>query len=496
MKNTSILGMTNLEAKAFFLKEDSYCNFDLPDYFSFEKMLSNVDVMLGGQSILNHTTGVNPKKLDDVNYVVLNNKDGAYSWRRMELIHPALYVSLVNLITEESNWDLILKRFETFKTAKINCLSIPISSSSKKVDKAEQILSWWVGIEQASIKNSLDYDYLIQTDLSDCYGAIYTHSIAWALHDKKKSKESDGKTLLGDKIDILIRAMRNGQTNGIPQGSVLMDFVAEMVLGHLDFLISQKIGSKEKFKILRYRDDYRIFVLDLSVGQNILKVISESVEDFGFKLNAFKTHISKYVISDSIKKDKLDWLLGIKADENLQKHLLLIHQHAFKHSNTGSLNRALADYHKRIINLPKIDTAEIQLSIIVDIAFNNPKTYPISSAIISKLLSTIKNKKIKTQIIQKIQKKFSKIPNTGHMEIWLQRVTYSINPGLTFNEKLCQLVVTGNADIWNSSWIGPKTIKSAINPKKIINRTKLKSIEPVIQTKEVNFFASVNYLDS
>jgi hypothetical protein len=34
--------------------------------------------------------------------------------------------------------------------------------------------------------------------------------------------------------------MRHGQTNGIPQGSVLMDFIAEMVLGYADTLITKK----------------------------------------------------------------------------------------------------------------------------------------------------------------------------------------------------------------------------------------------------------------
>jgi hypothetical protein len=32
--------------------------------------------------------------------------------------------------------------------------------------------------------------------------------------------------------------MNNGQTNGIPQGSVLMDFIAEMVLGYIDECLS------------------------------------------------------------------------------------------------------------------------------------------------------------------------------------------------------------------------------------------------------------------
>ena len=47
--------------------------------------------------------------------------------------------------------------------------------------------------------------------------------------------------MIGNAIDRRIQDMRGGQTNGIPQGSVLMDFVAEMVLGYIDFKLSEKI---------------------------------------------------------------------------------------------------------------------------------------------------------------------------------------------------------------------------------------------------------------
>uniref|UniRef100_UPI0037C16985 RNA-directed DNA polymerase n=1 Tax=Flavobacterium sp. TaxID=239 RepID=UPI0037C16985 len=442
MKNTPLLKMAPAEAREFLLKESSYCNFDLPEYFSFNKLLKGVDVVLNKKSINDFFHKNNPpKNHEDVNYIILNNKDGRYGWRPMELIHPALYVALVDLITEESSWKIICNRFKEFERPQINCLSIPVKSATAKADQAEQVLNWWAGVEQESIKLSTEYEHLIQIDLSDCYGSIYTHAIAWALHGKQAAKKNkDGHVyMLGNEIDKLIRHMRNGQTNGIPQGSVLMDFIAEMLLGYLDLEISKNIISKEKYRIIRYRDDYRIFVNDLSFGKQIVKIISECAEDAGLKLNSSKTHISENIVTDSIKRDKLDWLMSIKGDENLQKHLLLIHQHSHRHPNTGSIVHALTDFYKKILDKNKIEDAETQIAIAVDISFHNPKTYPITAAIISKLLSTIKSKKSKGQIIRKIKNKFSKIPNTGHMELWLQRVTYPLNPGLTYNEKLCKL---------------------------------------------------------
>ncbi|WP_258286665.1 RNA-directed DNA polymerase, partial [Escherichia ruysiae] len=66
---------------------------------------------------------------------------------------------------------------------------------------------------------------------------------------------------LGDQIDYALRQMQWGQTNGIPQGSALMDFIAEIVLGYADELLGQRLESENinDYHIIRYRDDYRIF---------------------------------------------------------------------------------------------------------------------------------------------------------------------------------------------------------------------------------------------
>ena len=43
----SILELTHDEALQYFLKQESYCNFDLPEYFQFEKILSTANTLLG-----------------------------------------------------------------------------------------------------------------------------------------------------------------------------------------------------------------------------------------------------------------------------------------------------------------------------------------------------------------------------------------------------------------------------------------------------------------
>src|SRR5271170_1438876 len=47
----SILEMTNVHARTFLLKPESYCNLDLPIYFQFGKLLSAVSKELLGKPL-------------------------------------------------------------------------------------------------------------------------------------------------------------------------------------------------------------------------------------------------------------------------------------------------------------------------------------------------------------------------------------------------------------------------------------------------------------
>jgi len=216
------------------------------------------------------------------------------------------------------------------------------------------VLRWWQAIEQRSIELALDYNVLIHADISDCYGAMYTHAIAWALHTKSVAKKNrHDSSLLGNVIDRRIQDMRQGQTNGIPQGAVLMDFIAEMVLGYADTIIDQSIQETgiTDYRILRYRDDYRIFSRSIVDGETILKCIAESLVELGFKLNTQKTKIETDVINGSIKEDKQTWLSSVQRNKNLEKHLIIIRNHGVKFLNSGSLQTALSEYLNRVVTL-------------------------------------------------------------------------------------------------------------------------------------------------
>jgi len=501
-----ILDFSYADARKFLLKEESYYNFDLPKYFVFKELLEQISQEIE-EKPLSHYYGTSkasgkekatrPCDYENVNHRFLNNKDGKFAWRPLQLIHPAIYVSLVHTISKEGNWNVIVSRMEEFsRNPKIKCLSLPVESDDEQSDKATTVSNWWHSVEQRSIELALKYQYVVHTDISECYGSLYTHSIAWALHTREAAKNNrKDKNLIGNVIDSYIQDMSFGQTNGIPQGSVLMDFIAEIVLGYADLELSQKINNTSivDYEILRYRDDYRIFTNNPQDGNLIVKLLTEILVDLGLKLNSQKTFASNHVVTDSIKQDKLDWIKSQKNIANLQGYLLLIHDLSSKYPNSGSLNKALDKFFARIKKLKNNrNDVLVLISILVDIMFKNPRIYPIGAAILSKFLSLINSSDEKGEILNAVISKFRLLPNIGYLEIWIQRIVLKTGHEIKFEESICRKLNDANVSLWNSDWLNNNPLKQLITNCSIVEKTIIEEMDEVIEEEEVRLFGSKN----
>jgi hypothetical protein len=490
-----VLKMTNEEAREYYMSPKRYCTFDLPSYIDFSKVLIEADKYIkDGNGHRNGSKKV--RELDDVNYRLLANKDGSYAWRPLQIIHPVLYVELINIITNKTNWETLVDKFSKFKSNEnISCCSIPAKGSDSKNQNEISILSWWQNIEQASIRLSLEYKYLTTTDITDCYGALYTHTVAWAIHTKEtaKQKRSDND-MFGNKIDKILQDMQNGQTNGIPQGSAVSDLIAEIVLGYADELLTKylkdlKEATINKYKILRYRDDYRIFTQTAEDGKVILLYLTKALEELNLKLNTNKTHITDHLILGSIKPDKLYWNSTVKYDKSFFKTLLNISELAHKYPNSGSLAVAMSKFRKQIDKTKKQPkNNDVLIPMVVDIMYNNPRIYPTAASILSKLLSFEDDTTIK-DYITKIIDKFKDIPNIGFLDIWLQRISIKYDRKLNYNEKLSKIAAGESKTLWNSEWL-KDAVKQAIETVDIISEQKIKNTDKVISLEETELFLS------
>jgi len=480
---TKVVKLSCEEAKTYFLKGSSYFNSDIPPYISFEPILAEVAKVLGVDSF-NGFKSSNPNDLSGVNYSFLTNKDGRFAWRPLELIHPAIYVSLVNLMCDTDNWTALQKRFSEFEEGRtVECYSVPVIADDNQKDVAAQIRSWWANIEQRSLIYSLEFSHVLQTDVVNCYGSLYTHSIPWAIHGVKESKEKNGKdSLLGNKIDAYVRAGRYGQTNGISQGSVLMDFIAEMVLGFVDEQIKLELGEPTDFRILRYRDDYRIFANSDERVEEILKVVSQKLLLVGMRLGVSKTLLSRNVVEGSIKQDKLAGIdlqdLGDANAKTIQKQLLRLHSFGQRFPNSGALRRLVSEFHRKIsTQIEKPDDLEVQIAIATDIGFVSPSTFPAIAGILSYLISLASDEE-KPRLWKKVRGKMKRLPHNGYLELWLQRVIQPLSIPFDSEEPICQIVNGKSVELWENNWIASENLKEALDTSRIV-------VKPIVDTEEV-----------
>ena len=140
------------------------------------------------------------------------------------------------------------------------------------------------------------------------------------------------------------------------------------------------------------------------------------------------------------------------------------------------------------IKLFKEENSKVLVSILIDIAFKNPRTYPVIMAIISKILSLEINPETVNKILDTIESKFDKIPNVGHLQVWLQRLTIKTDREDNYTEILCKKVKNNDLKIWNVDWLSKESTKKIMNDISIIDNEKINELEQVIEPNEIKIF--------
>jgi hypothetical protein len=124
-------------------------------------------------------------------------------------------------------------------------------------------------------------------DVLRFYHSIYTHSIPWALHGKATAKANHSISLLGNRLDKLLRDGQDGQTLGVPVGPDTSLLIAEIILSQVDAHLSAR-GITNAFRII---DDYEIGVPTLAEAERAVSILQEGLTEYELALNASKTTI-------------------------------------------------------------------------------------------------------------------------------------------------------------------------------------------------------------
>ena len=273
-----------------------------------------------------------------------------------------------------------------------------------------------------------------------------------------------------------------------------------MVLGYADLLLSLELENELtpvdcEYKILRYRDDYRIFASSREGVHSILLALMKVLSGLNFKLGAAKTVISDDVVLDSVKADKIEWLLTGRAHSSVHKRLLMLSRFARDYPQSGTLVRELQKISNYLESTKRVPgKRDVLVAQVVDIVVRNPRCYPIGARILSLLLRK-EESDAQRDFFVKIINRCRMTPNSGLFEIWLQRLARVLDIRMNYEESLCceiEALVIGDCDVvnpWPWQWMRDP-VRADLEALSIIDIDKLNGISAVISSDEVGDLSS------
>ena len=530
-KAKTVLSLKSSEALDYFMSTRQFHAFELPEYFDFTQVLDFVRKSIGSkpysECVVESASG-----MQDVNFDIMLNKDGHYAVRPLTLSNPYLYYFIAREICQVKNWKAIKECFKHYNVPTITSCAIPvIPEEVESFHESTTVFNWWNEVEQKSIELSMVYRYMFVTDITNCYGTINPESIAWALSMKDTPYATDNNHEMAHNLITCLRDIQQGRNMGIPQGSNLYNMIAEIILGYCDLLLYQQLeGIKEDYKIIRYRDDYRIYCNDRDALEQISYTLQRVLESLNFRMNSSKTKISDSIITDSIKRDKL-WYIentpifnkkGVDFD-SVEKHLLYILLFGRKFPNGGQIRTLLGDLDGRIEkHLKSIVWEDVVLeifddpmpghekefmeekkkqihnnyipggsikamcAIIAQIALENVDACHYALKVASRLIDSLNDEKLKQDIRNKLFARMIGRPNSTYTELWLQNMTYQADKKARkcpYTARLCKVVMGDKHDLWNNSWLKPNLTKG-FDQSSIVNQETLAKVTPIITFRE------------
>ncbi len=203
--------------------------------------------------------------------------------RTLGLIHPAACSYLAKTI--HGNWDdvraIMASEFSAIKPSIYADGRIMIMNYEDAETKTVRAL-----------EDSFSMRFKVETDISSCFGSIYTHSIPWAVigfEAAKNKLKAKPKAPIEwyDYLDIYQRGAKRNETQGIAIGPASSSIVVELVLGRVD----DELGKKG-FKFRRYIDDYICFCSTYEDAQDFIRILASELNKFKLNLNLQKTVVT------------------------------------------------------------------------------------------------------------------------------------------------------------------------------------------------------------
>ncbi|MBG5928933.1 MULTISPECIES: antiviral reverse transcriptase Drt3b [Providencia] len=259
----------------------------------------------------------------------LISRGGNKSSRSISIMHPAAQLKVCKFYEEYG--DLI----EYYCTKSKHSLRYPYRKTTKFYGKTQQSSKVTDGVEgehEDRIVSSSYFKYktypflyrffesyeyhrlekkfhsMLQVDVSKCFPSIYTHSIGWAVKNKRLAKAKT-KGSFDSEFDNLMQLTNYRETNGILIGPEVSRIFSEVILQRIDLNLIDKMHEQgytvsKDYDFRRYVDDYFIFYRSEEVKQVIEKKLEICLLDYKMYLNEAKKTIASRPFATEISLTK------------------------------------------------------------------------------------------------------------------------------------------------------------------------------------------------
>ena len=105
-----------------------------------------------------------------------------------------------------------------------------------------------------------------------------------------------------------------------------------------------------------------------------------------------------------------------------------------------------------------VSQKDVLIAQVVDLIVRNPRCYPVGARLLSLLLKK-EGEKARKEYLEKIIERCRMAPNSGHFELWLQRIARVFGINVDYEESLCRSiedVVAGLKEVvnpWPWHWL-------------------------------------------
>lgn len=159
------------------------------------------------------------------------------------------------------------------------------------------------------------FKFQLSLDVSKCFDSIYTHSIAWAVKDKRVAKNYKNAHSFGNQFDSTMRRLNHNETSGICIGPEASRIFAEIILARVDESVLRELENADglvhgrDFECRRYIDNYYVFANAESILLKVQREIANALREYKLHLNDGKTeqrdrpfYSSKSLVIDNVNQ--------------------------------------------------------------------------------------------------------------------------------------------------------------------------------------------------